>query len=381
MGKTIRVSQRQTKSPYRTRRRNQKTANTTNTGVTTTTGITTSSTTVTPASPATTHIQGIPPITTQNVDTIADAVADRIRGEMIQVVGSNRPLADQDNSATGTGINVSNTLSLTQPQMAPTQITSINDSLGFHVSQQIQDKIVNGEYIDLGILLDRSNTPNNNQLSLDASGQLVVKPKMSKPIFDINTWLDAFIIYTSIYTTVHKNDYQGLLKYMYNIKLGAGRSNGWRDYDQQFRLKKAHSPATSWAVIDQELWLLYMHESSKLEPLKHSAMGKCFLFNNTGRCTRPHCKYLHICAKCGGHHPALHCINTRFNQSNIATNVNSMRFGQPNTNTNGNSMRFSQPNLATSVNRNFRAQSTTFSKPGQGGFSQGGFGYGKQFKK
>ncbi|VDI38663.1 Hypothetical predicted protein [Mytilus galloprovincialis] len=34
---------------------------------------------------------------------------------------------------------------------------------------------------------------------------------------------------------------------------------GSKDYNQQFRLKKARNPAMSWATVDQELWLLYIH--------------------------------------------------------------------------------------------------------------------------
>jgi len=54
---------------------------------------------------------------------------------------------------------------------------------------------------------------------------------------------------------------QGLLKYMHDVKLGASRSTGlgWREYDQQFRLKKARLPSTSWGQVDQELWLIYMN--------------------------------------------------------------------------------------------------------------------------
>jgi len=59
----------------------------------------------------------------------------------------------------------------------------------------------------------------------------------------INTWLDAFLTYISIYISAHPESTQGLLTYMYTVKLGASRSTGlgWREYDQQFRLKKSNA--------------------------------------------------------------------------------------------------------------------------------------------
>jgi hypothetical protein len=62
-------------------------------------------------------------------------------------------------------------------------------------------------------------------------------------IFDILTWLDAFFIYTSIYLVAHPDQAQKMLKYMANVKTAASRSHGfgWREYDRQFRIKKARN--------------------------------------------------------------------------------------------------------------------------------------------
>jgi hypothetical protein len=45
---------------------------------------------------------------------------------------------------------------------------------------------------------------------------------------------------------------------MHVIKLAALRvsSLGWVSYDEQFRLRKARAPQSSWADVDVELWLL-----------------------------------------------------------------------------------------------------------------------------
>ncbi|CAC5390782.1 unnamed protein product [Mytilus coruscus] len=167
-------------------------------------------------------------------------------------------------------------------------VNSVNDNLGLNVSQQTQDNIINGEYVDLGILLTNSSTEQSNSLTLDTNGQLVIQTKPSKKITDINTWIDAFLIYTSIYVGVHVEDTLNILKYMYSVKLGASRSIGlgWKNYDQQFRLKKARNPAMSWATVDQELWLLYIHSVLSNTPSPGVCMvntnRKCYEFNNKG---------------------------------------------------------------------------------------------------
>ena len=46
----------------------------------------------------------------------------------------------------------------------------------------------------------------------------------AKKITTLQTWTDAFIVFTSIYLTRHPCDIQGILKYMQTIRLGATRS-------------------------------------------------------------------------------------------------------------------------------------------------------------
>lgn len=51
-----------------------------------------------------------------------------------------------------------------------------------------------------------------------------------------------FFIFMSIYLLAHIDETHSLIKYMANVKLGASSISGglgWRDYDRQFRLKKA----------------------------------------------------------------------------------------------------------------------------------------------
>ena len=72
-------------------------------------------------------------------------------------------------TSNGSGITFSNISS--QAEIVPAQMFSINDSLGFHLSQQVKDNIFKGEYIELGILLDKSYSEVNKHLTIDFEGQ------------------------------------------------------------------------------------------------------------------------------------------------------------------------------------------------------------------
>ena len=45
---------------------------------------------------------------------------------------------------------------------------------------------------------------------------------------------------------------------MRDIRFAANKSHGWGTYDEQFRLRKAQRPQSSWAVINQDLWSFYI---------------------------------------------------------------------------------------------------------------------------
>jgi hypothetical protein len=101
--------------------------------------------------------------------------------------------------------------------------------LGSNVSQQQKDKIINGDYVDLGSLLTSSSTltMSNTQatpVGINNNGQLILQPTPSKAINDINTWIDVFLIYTNIYTAIHPECTQGMLKYIYTAW---GKSCKW----------------------------------------------------------------------------------------------------------------------------------------------------------
>ena len=82
-----------------------------------------------------------------------------------------------------------------------------------------------------------------------------------------------------------------------------------------------------------ELWLLLMTQGQT--PATDSiSLGKCFTYNNKGRCGRPTCRYLHKWLRCAGSHAALYCTLNKSGQDTQAergivkyldTNTNSGR--------------------------------------------------------
>lgn len=256
-----------------------------------------------------------------DLERVADAVTQRMRPEMqnqiAQAIGTAQrspsvsvtPSTDQQPNSSG--INAITSLNLAQncdtANISP--ITSFNDDLGIHVSQQTRDKIINGEFIELESLLDITHDDHTKNIVVDNHGNLSLKQKTGKKILDINTWIDAFLTYTSIYTAAHPNSTQGLLKYIFNIKLGASRCSGqgWLSYDRQFRLKRSRNTSMNWGVVDMELWLLYISQGQTQPKESQISWGKCYTYNNRGRCGRQSCPYRHRCLKCSGPHAAIYC--------------------------------------------------------------------------
>ncbi|KAJ8304803.1 hypothetical protein KUTeg_018386 [Tegillarca granosa] len=165
-------------------------------------------------------------------------------------------------------------------------IFSNASELGYNVANNIKIKIINNEYIDLGVLVSKPRDPDDE---------------------------------------TYPHSITGVLKYIHTIRLGASRSSGdgWKTYDIQFRLKKVKNPEMFWAVVDQELWLLYMsyqHNSTINKPVSAS-FNKCYDYNYKGFCSKKPCPYSHLCIRCSQTHSHLKCksflnsdINPRFGQ-------------------------------------------------------------------
>ena len=196
-------------------------------------------------------------------------------------------------------------------------VPSIYSSLGAHVSATTKNKIINGEYVDLAQLLENTSKSDKQEKQIVLlDGVLLTKEKTKQNIVNIEKWTDAFLVFASIYTAAHPSKYQGMLKYINIIRLGASRLRGmgWKSYDEQFRFKMSMDPSKSWDSVDQELWLLFMVDSNAIvNPMQHtpfstnSTFNKCYNFNYKGNCDRFPCNYKHACFRCSGSHPFFAC--------------------------------------------------------------------------
>ena len=206
----------------------------------------------------------------------------------------------------------------------PVLCSKASDDLALNVSPNLRQKRIAGEYVDLANLLINSQaTQSEGQKLVFVNGEIVVEQKSKNKIYNIESWTDAFLIFSSIYGAAHPESYPDLLKYMNVMCLGAKRSQGWNNYDEQYRLRKAQDPSSSWATIDQELWLLYLYSApggSNVQP--SSSSHKCYNYNYQGSCTKLY--YRNECGRFG----ALKSDSTHHFFRNACTKSGSLWFSQ-----------------------------------------------------
>ncbi|KAJ8297896.1 hypothetical protein KUTeg_024427 [Tegillarca granosa] len=127
------------------------------------------------------------PIPNFNIDAIADqvtrAVLDKIQNQPIQ------PIISTENRTLTQGNDVE------RYSNNDCQVTSINSELGYNIANNVKIKIINNEYIDLGILVSKPRDPDDQSNNISVkNGSLVISPKSrTSVIVDIQQWTDAFL--------------------------------------------------------------------------------------------------------------------------------------------------------------------------------------------
>ena len=139
----------------------------------------------------------------------------------------------------------------------PDMMTSIFDPISSNIPLKLKEKIWNGEFVELNLML-KSNQTLLNELSTVGNlaikeGMLSVVHKKSSPIRNIHVWTSTFMVYASVMLEKWPNKGLEFLKYMQTVRTAASRRcpGGWVLYDEQYRLRKAHFPASSWGVVDR----------------------------------------------------------------------------------------------------------------------------------
>ena len=118
------------------------------------------------------------------------------------------------------------------PHASPIQGAA--SELGLEVQQSTKDKIAQGQYVDMSLLLPgKIDPPRGHKLGLSADGQFMITPAAGRKITTIEEWSDAFLVYSSLYLATHPSETQAVLKYFSTIRLAAKRhlGLGWQGYD------------------------------------------------------------------------------------------------------------------------------------------------------
>ena len=227
--------------------------------------------------------------------------------------------------------------------------------LGVFVPLTLREKIWRSDFVQLGALLGVDDSYNDevSMSFVQIGGQVCLKPIQPKvqPIFDVDSWTSAFFVFMSIYLERYPDRSIELIKYVDLIRKLATRfgGQGWMNYDREFRLMQARSPARSWASYDPDLFLeklampVYVGQQDAIEgnsipatkqpispgidPFQTSnqnvlqgrnpfrptnqhimsangqPIGICYAYNGEGGCTWSNCKFEHRCRSClkGGH--------------------------------------------------------------------------------
>ena len=221
----------------------------------------------------------------------------------------------------------------------PMPVTRLaDDDIAAHLPSSIKQQICRGEYVNLALMLkgtvELSQYCDGSIFKLSLNGEIeACRRDCKEKIFDIEKWTNAFLIYASVYLSNHADKSYELIHYMYNIREAAARQGSycWREYDEQFRLRQAITPAP-WSKINNDLWWRCM----QLKPVnKNPSNVRRYTCNpfNSGSCTWPDCKFSHTCSKCHGPHPEIKCTwsgpQSNTQSSNTQSNFNNKSFRRP----------------------------------------------------
>ena len=220
------------------------------------------------------------------------------------------------------------------------------------LEQNLQDKILRGEYIDFSLLLPdslaRPQAP-DIQLRVDDSipgSSPVTMVRKRKPVIDsFHKWLDAFTAYALVIVGSHPRRSLELFKYQQIISRAASKFQGtaFLAYDEHFRRQAANDLRISWDQVDIELWTVTFsglakphclvcssphHSQSSCpnaDPFRQSSKNGpvCFRFNRSSGCHSRPCPFPHVCRRCRSADHSIVACPSSFSKANRHSNGSS----------------------------------------------------------
>jgi len=187
------------------------------------------------------------------------------------------------------------------------------------VSCRLVEKIRKWEFINMADLL-KENAGREPQFMV-VNGQLVaVQSQMkSKAPLTILKWLQAFNIFMAVLLSCEdtsKEEAAGLAAHSFLIVQLSEDLQGpqWLHYDQNFREWAAAKGLRKWGELNLTIYgrcLATNHPSPPLRPTigskRKAEVPICFRWNDGAPCSKPNCRYSHICRTCGGLHKQVDC--------------------------------------------------------------------------
>ena len=180
--------------------------------------------------------------------------------------------------------------------------------IGSHIDQQIQQKIVNHEYVEFSKLLPKSRVSEEEDHRMELinrGGSTFFVPVSDREIATISNfgkWEQAFRVFSNIYTRAYPEKASELIQYNHII-FTAANTYVWDNvyqYDNEFRMHLSNFPSRSWSIILQQAWAMCLKDrlfkSEESRNGVHKIKEICRRYNK-GKCPNGFsCKYEHRCA-------------------------------------------------------------------------------------
>ena len=134
-----------------------------------------------------------------------------------------------------------------------------------HIDLGLKRKNSNFKFIDLGKLLPKGRSMDNNWSIVNKNGFTCVSPVADRETVQINSyikWEQAFRIFSNILTVKFPLKATEFLQYNHTIHT-ASQSYHWENvaaYDREFRQHISHHPRRSWLVILQQAWTMLLKD-------------------------------------------------------------------------------------------------------------------------
>ena len=197
--------------------------------------------------------------------------------------------------------------------------------IGTHVDPNLQQKIINCEYVDFSKRISKGNMMVNedHRMELVSKGGLTyfvpVSDCDSIVINSFSRWEQAFRVFSNIFTRAHPQKASELIEYNHVIHTASGTFT-WDNvytYDKEFRMHLSNYPQLSWAVILQQALSMYLkdrifrdHNQSGGNQFRQKSNETCRRYNK-GKCPNgASCKYVHKCEECGKFGHSAHICRT-----------------------------------------------------------------------